>query len=279
MHLTNYHSHTLYCDGRSDMETFIRCARSQGFTSYGISSHAPLPFATPWTMEWENLPCYLDEIARLKQKYAGQIELLAGLEIDYLDKNHGPSLGVFQALPLDYRIGSVHMIRTMDGELIDIDGSAQQFAELVDQKCGKDLDYVVCQYFTSSLRMLQEGGFDIIGHACKIEQNAGSYQADLFDKSWYQTMVHRFFETAVRANYIIEINTKSYEQEGIFYPHQRYFPFLKSIGARIQVNSDAHHPFQLNNGRQAAFRALKEAGFQQTTIWSEGGWKEVPIEI
>ena len=41
--LTNYHSHSLYCDGRANMEDFIRFALSEGFTSYGFSSHAPLP--------------------------------------------------------------------------------------------------------------------------------------------------------------------------------------------------------------------------------------------
>lgn len=29
MNLTNYHSHTLYCDGRAGMEDFIRFAISQ----------------------------------------------------------------------------------------------------------------------------------------------------------------------------------------------------------------------------------------------------------
>ena len=55
MNLTNYHSHTLYCDGRAGMEDFIRFAISRGFTSYGISSHAPLPFPTHWTREGERL--------------------------------------------------------------------------------------------------------------------------------------------------------------------------------------------------------------------------------
>ena len=31
--LTNYHSHCLYCDGRANMEDFIRFAISEGFTS------------------------------------------------------------------------------------------------------------------------------------------------------------------------------------------------------------------------------------------------------
>lgn len=63
MNLTNYHSHTLYCDGRAGMEDFIRFAISRGFTSYGISSHALCRFrligrwnGIVWTTIWMNLP-------------------------------------------------------------------------------------------------------------------------------------------------------------------------------------------------------------------------------
>lgn len=31
MNLTNYHSHCLYCDGRADMDAFIRFAIAEGF--------------------------------------------------------------------------------------------------------------------------------------------------------------------------------------------------------------------------------------------------------
>lgn len=68
--LTNYHSHSLYCDGRAGMEDFVRFALSEGFTSYGFSSHAPLPFSTAWTMEWDIMDDYLSEFHRLKEKYA-----------------------------------------------------------------------------------------------------------------------------------------------------------------------------------------------------------------
>ena len=58
---SNYHSHSLYCDGRAGMEDFVRFALSSGFTSYGFSSHAPLPFPTAWTMEWDRMDDYLAE--------------------------------------------------------------------------------------------------------------------------------------------------------------------------------------------------------------------------
>ena len=61
--LTNYHSHCLYCDGRANMEDFIRFAISEGFTSYGISSHARCRFllhgqwnGTEWKITFPNFP-------------------------------------------------------------------------------------------------------------------------------------------------------------------------------------------------------------------------------
>ena len=103
------------------MEDFVRFALSEGFTSYGFSSHAPLPFSTAWTMEWDRMNDYLAEFHRIKEKYAGKIELYLGLEIDYLNEESNPSAARFRELPLDYRIGSVHMLYNERGEVVDVD--------------------------------------------------------------------------------------------------------------------------------------------------------------
>ena len=49
--LTNYHSHTSFCDGKAPMESFIEEAIREGFTSYGVSSHAQFQFLTRWTID------------------------------------------------------------------------------------------------------------------------------------------------------------------------------------------------------------------------------------
>ena len=64
------------------MEDFVRTAVEMGFVAYGISSHAPLPFPTCWTLSEEKVSDYLIEIEHLKKKYAGRIELVASSEID-----------------------------------------------------------------------------------------------------------------------------------------------------------------------------------------------------
>lgn len=275
--LTNYHSHSLYCDGRANMEDFIRFAISEGFSSYGFSSHAPLPFSTAWTMEWDRMDDYLSEFSRLKEKYADKIELAIGLEIDYLDEENHPALPRFRELPLDYRIGSVHMLYSPEGNVVDIDTPADIFRQLVDKHFGGDLDYVICLYYKNLLRMVELGGFDIVGHADKMHYNASCYRPGLLDESWYDALVRKYFDAIARRGYIVEVNTKSYNDLGTFYPNERYFPFLKELGVRVQVNSDAHYPERINNGRANALAALKKVGFETVVEWHGGKWVDEPL--
>lgn len=259
------------------MEDFIRFAVSQGFTSYGFSSHAPLPFSTAWTMEWDRMDDYLSEFARLKEQYAPRIELAIGLEIDYLHDDSHPGAPCFQQLPLDYRIGSVHMVLSPAGSLVDIDTPASRFKELVDTHFEGDLDEVVRRYYRNLNRMVQLGGFDIIGHADKMHYNASCYRPGLLDEPWYDTLVCDYFESIARRGYIVEINTKSYGELGTFYPNERYFPYLRELGIRVQVNSDAHYPERINNGRETALQALKKAGFTSVVEWHGGQWQDVGL--
>lgn len=275
--LTNYHSHCLYCDGRANMEDFIRFAISEGFSSYGISSHAPLPFSTAWTMEWDRMGDYLSEFSRLKEKYEGKIELAIGLEIDYLNDDSQPALTRFQELPLDYRIGSVHMLYSPEGQVVDIDTPAAIYRQLVDAHFDGDLDSVIHLYYKNLNRMVELGGFDIVGHADKMHYNASCYRPGLLDEPWYNTLVCDYFETIARRGYIVEVNSKAFLELGTFYPNERYLPLFKELGIRMQVNSDAHYPERINNGRSEGLAALKKAGFDSVVEWHGGQWEDVPI--
>lgn len=272
--LTNYHSHSLYCDGRAGMEDFVRFAISEGFTSYGFSSHAPLPFPTFWTMEWDRMNDYLSEFQRLKAKYADRIELYIGLEIDYLNEDSNPSMARFRELPLDYRIGSVHMLTTDAGKIVDIDTPADKFREIVDEHFNGDIVRVVRQYYHSLTRMLELGGFDIVGHADKMHYNASCYRPGLLDEVWYDQLVHVYFADIAQRGYQVEINTKSYHDLATFYPNERYFSTLHDLGIKVQVNSDSHYPEKINNGRPEALQAIKHAGYESVMELHGGKWKE-----
>ena len=276
-HLTNYHTHTLYCDGRASMEDFLRFAASQHFTSLGFSSHAPLPFSTAWTMEWDRMEDYLAEFARMKRRYEGVMELCIGLEIDYLDEKSNPSVERFRELPLDYRIGSVHLIKDLEGRIVDIDCPPQHYRQLVDERFGGDVVEVIRRYYKQLYALIEGGGFDIIGHADKMHYNAMTYRPGLLDEPWYDELVHAYLARIVELGYIVEINTKAYEDTHTFFPNQRYFRYLCQLGARVMVNSDAHYPDRIACGRKQALHQLWLAGFRFVTEWVNGNWCQVPL--
>ena len=74
--LTNYHSHSLYCDGRAGMEDFVRFALSEGFYilwAFHRMLHCLFLRHGLWSgISWTTT---LSEFHRLKEKYAGRIEL------------------------------------------------------------------------------------------------------------------------------------------------------------------------------------------------------------
>ena len=120
-------------------------------------------------------------------------------------------------------------------------------------------------------------GFDIVGHADKMHYNASCYRPGLLDEAWYDTLVRDYFAVIAARGYMVEINTKSYHELGTFYPNERYFPFLKELGIRVQVNSDAHYPERINNARFEGLAALKKAGFTSVVEWHGGKWEDIPI--
>lgn len=279
MNLTNYHSHCSFCDGRAPFEEFVKEAIRQGFYSYGVSSHAPLPFPTQWTMEWEQMEAYLDEFKNLRSKYADEIELYVGLEIDYLNEESNPSVARFTELPLDYRIGSVHLLYDAAGEVVDIDCSPAVFKERVDRHFNGDVLRVIRMYFDRLFRMVELGGFDVLGHADKMHYNASCYHPGLLDEPWYEALMKDYFSLVASRGYLVEINTKAYDSLGTFYPNSRYWELMKEYQIKVLVNSDAHYPERINAGRMEALRLLQAKGFATVAELHQGSWREVPIVV
>lgn len=280
MNKTNYHSHTQFCDGRADMEDFVLEAIGQGFYSYGFSPHAPLPFRTEWTMDSkEAVADYITEFNRLKTKYADEIELYAGMEIDYLNEKHNPACDFFKQLPLDYRIGSVHMLHTKDGEIVDIDCDAETFKCRLERYFENDLEALVRLYYKQLLRMIELGGFDIVGHADKMSHNASFCQPDIREQKWYDDIMTHYFETIAQKKLMVEINTKQFERFGMFFPNKKYFALLRELKIPVLVNSDSHEPHLINSGRGEALKELRAAGIRSVMELDGGVWVEKEIEI
>lgn len=249
------HSHTEYCDGRAPMAEMVAAAVAAGMTDYGFTPHSPIPLDSPCNMAFGDVRPYINEYNRLKAEYDGKINLWLGMEIDYLDGAWGPDEEYFDSLGLDYRIGSVHFLKSKDG-FIDVDGSAERFRQSLADHFDNDLAGVVNLFYDTTERMIRAGHFDIIGHFDKIAANASAIDPEITHKDWYKERVNSIIDLISEAGMTAEINTKSLVDRGRFFPDEEYWPRLLELGIPLLVNSDAHYPDRVDANRAVALAKL-----------------------
>lgn len=257
----NLHSHTEFCDGRVPLSEMARAAAEAGMEVWGISPHSPLNIASPCNMSIDDVPAYLEETSRLKKKYDGKMKVHASMEVDYIGPEFGPHIDLFQEMPLDYRIGSVHFVPNQEGVWLDCDGRYERFAEYLRTGFRGDLRYVVETYFNQVLTMLDLGGFELIGHFDKIIGNAIIADPTLEDQEWYRSLIEEIVAKAKQRGVVVEINTKAYFDKNRFFPSERFWPLLLKADIPLAVNSDAHYPEKVNLGRAEAFGKLNKIGY------------------
>lgn len=259
--LYNFHSHTQFCDGRADMDQFIHAAVEAGFLHYGFTPHSPLVgVESSCNMDINNVDAYFDTANRLKAEYKNRMNIYIGMEVDYLNEECGPAAQYIQAMPLDYRIGSVHFIPSDHG-FIDIDGRFENFRKKVETYFSNDIRYVVESFYRQSTRMIEAGGFDILGHFDKIGHNASHFKAGIENEAWYKQLVNNLIDLIIEKKLTIELNTKAWTDHRRTFPGERYLARLAEGGVAVLVNSDAHYPELINASRDVGFDMLARNGY------------------
>lgn len=255
------------------MEDFVRFAIAKGVKKYGFSSHAPLPFHTFWNMNLDSLPYYKAEFYRLKKKYADQIELFLGLEVDYIEGVFDARSDLYDMQDFDYLISSVHFLAPHpDGGYFSVDGKFYNFQKNIEKVFGGDIRLATERFYEISSNMVRKGGFEIVGHLDKIAQNARNCPDFDVKAKWYIDLVTEYLELIKKQGMMIEINTKSYLELGITYPDVQFFPIIKELEIPVMVNSDCHYPDKVIDGYSEVFKKLKEAGITETVDLMEEGW-------
>ncbi len=277
--LTNYHTHCQFCDGRSSAAEMAEAAHAAGYDALGFSSHAPLPFDTDWTMKAERLPDYVDEIRRLKKVWEGRMEILLGLEIDWIESLVGPGDGRFAGAGLDYRIGSVHFIDPCRSGSFTIDSPTEEFDRNVRELAKGDGRLVYRTYYDNLAKAIEAGGFDILGHLDLVVRNNQ-------DGRWFDEESRDYLDAALAAveplgesGAIVEVNLGAILRGKAKAPHPS-LPILKrlrELGVPITFSADAHHVQHLGAGIDIASAHAKAAGYKEIAVLSNGAWKLVAL--
>ena len=232
MTLEDFHIHTNYCDGKNSPEEIIQEAIQRGMTRIGFSGHSFTVFDTEPCMSVEGTQKYVAEIHRLKEKYAGQIEILCGTEQDY-----------YSDMPtknFDYVIGSVHYV-IVDGEYISVDHTPEIFANLI-HRFNDDPYKLAEEYFSLAADVVNKTNADIIGHFDLITKfNEGNKFFDE-DNPRYVSACNDALDSLLKTGKPFEINTGAISRgwRKTPYPSAKILEYIASHNGSVILSSDSH---------------------------------------
>ncbi|MCL2163643.1 MAG: histidinol-phosphatase [Oscillospiraceae bacterium] len=268
--LCNFHTHTSYCDGKLTPEEMVEAAIARGCVALGFSGHSYTPFDLEYCMTREEIRMYIDEVNRLKEKYAGVIEIYLGIEQDYMSDD--------KPVGYDFVIGSAHYL-SKDGEVFTIDAGIDDQRSVVDKYYGGDYYALAEDYFAVAANIATTFNVDIIGHFDLIAKY--NINNSLFDETHprYVTAALSAMERLLENCKLFEVNTGAMYKVGRSQPYPPFFLLeeLQKRGGEVILSSDSHDAQSICFAFREMEERLKECGFRYVKRLSATGFVDVEL--
>ena len=226
--IANYHTHTWRCNhATGDEESYVKAALKQGFSILGFSDHTPYLFPDGYRsgirMTLEQLPEYCGVVLSLREKYAGQIQIPLGLELEYYPDCLPHLLPIIKDHGIEYLLLGQHFLGNEMGQ--PYSGRATEDVSILDRYCRQSMD------------AMQTGLFTYFAHPDLIHF--------LGDDRIYRRHMRRLCQEAKSCGLPLEINMLGI-WSGRNYPDTRFWELAAEEGCTVVIGCDAHAPEHLN---------------------------------
>ena len=256
--LSNYHTHTLLCDGKNTAEEMIKAAIAAGCREIGFTGHAVTPCGKDYSMSRDNQRRYREELLSLRERYRDKIKVLIGIEMDYFSE---PITEEY-----DYIIGSVHHIEK-DGVFLDVDLSPEGMRDAIDRYFDGDGTAFAEAYYGLVAKVYEKTHCDIVGHfdlVTKFEEKGVSVGSG---SERYTAAASRALDALLATPALFEINTgamsRGYRTSS--YPAPSLRQRIAESGKPFVINSDAHSAENILFGIAEEAAACERAGYSYLT--------------
>lgn len=271
MNLIDCHTHSTNSpDGSSPAEEMVKTACEKGLTAYALTDHCEIN-------RWFSIEHYgaepneydtydfgrdfersMTENTMLKEKYAGKINLICGIELGQAPFDFGLSEAVVSDKRLDFVIGSIHQIHAKDDfAFIDYDK--------------EDIVKLLASYYEDMYRLCKWDKFDVLAHITYPLRYIEGDKGIKVDMSPYEELIRECFKLLVKNGKGIEINTSGLRQKyGQTFPNLYWVKLFREMGGEIlSVGSDAHCTDDLGKGIRKGTELALEAGFDKLCYFKE----------
>lgn len=258
---SNVHTHTRWSDANNTVEEMIQSALKKGFTSLGFSDHGAAFYDKAGMRDEAG---YRAEVLRMKEKYAGKIEIALGCEHDFHAKDADLS-------PYEYIIESVHFLHK-GNTYTPIDHSPEDLKSGIDNLYGGAPYAMAKAYFADVCQSLIDRKPDIVGHIGLITKFNEVQPLFSATDARYLSCARETIALAAEKDILVEINTGAMSRgyRTTPYPESALLRLLKSLKGRMIITSDCHRAEWLDHGFDQAVEIAKAAGFTESFIWEKG---------
>lgn len=260
--LTDSHLHSSYSgDCSCPMEAMINRAVSMGLTDICFTEHQDFDF--PYRENAEelflvNTDAYLYELACLKGKYEGRINILFGIELGVQPQIVKELNRYVRSYEFDFVLASSHICH----------GKDPYYPEFFE---GRDDEEAYREYFESVYEnLLKFESFDVYAHLDYVVRY-GAERDKHYSYGKYRDIFDKILTRLLEREKGLEVNTGGL-RNGLSGPNpcadviRRY----RELGGEIiTIGSDAHRPEDLAYGFGRAAELLKECGFRYYTVFSQ----------
>jgi histidinol-phosphatase (PHP family) len=253
----DYHTHHERCGhAQGSIEEYVQAALHLGLEEIGISDHAPIYWLDgdhplPGSaMPRSALGSYVEEVLLLRERYAGRIRVLLGLESDYAPGFEDVYREVLSGYPFDYVIGSVHYCQGLHVYQRDR------------WKPGVDPAEVYREYFRLVRESARSGLFDVLGHITAIMVLGPPAPDDVLETEFDETA-----RVLAEAGVAVEINTSGLRKgrPGPF-PEEALLRRCLEAGVPVTYGSDSHQPSEVGHARDVVAKRIDPA-----RLWRPSG--------
>lgn len=255
------HSHTFYSKHAvGTVDELVRASIKAGVSILTITDHAPFTVDRDNRLRLSELDRYFADIHQAQQTYQGQIQILRGLEFDYMPGSDLYNRELLDRYELDFAIGSIHYVEVPGEPMVKV----WELPRLAGQAF---LD----RYFADLEALLDSGLFDAVGHA------------DTLLRGVPEEIVLRRLEPLLglfaRNGVAYELNASGLrkssldpesgcEVQGLWsYPSRLLLPQLIAHDVAFTVGSDAHDPRDAGGGIRELLHALQPLGLQRISYY------------
>lgn len=257
-HLHSSHSG----DSDAPMEEMIREGIRRGLTHICFTEHNdfdyPVSEDTPQGMFELNADAYLYDLIRLREKYAGQIQLLFGVELGLQPHLMRQNAIFAKAHDYDFIIGSSHIC-----------GGKDPYYPAFYK--GRSQEEAYREYFQSVIDNLKKfDNFDVYGHLDYVIRYGPEKDRD-YSYEKYRDLFDRILDLLLEKGKGLEINTGGIKS-GMRDVHpctEVVRHYRQKGGEIITIGSDAHDPAGIAADFHRAEEVLRECGFRYYTVFEK----------